>query len=103
MNCNFYTLIYRSPHDHQFRYENYLGDHFSSHLTKYGRISLFDPAAPSRTIIVKPCNILFIHLPLSVYRNYLFFNNLLFQLSSLYPPHKPIQELDFFNYPELFI
>ena len=103
MNCNFYTLIYRSPHDHQFRYQNYIGDRFISHLTKYGRVSLFDHAAPTRTIIVKPCNLLIVNLPLSVYRNYSDFNRLLVQLSAIYPVNKSIQELDFFDYPELLI
>ena len=104
MNCTFYTFIYRSPYNHRLLFQHYLqNDTLHSHLLRYGRISLFDPAAPNRTIIVKPCNLLIVNLPLFVYHSYSDFNRLLVQLSAIYPVNKSIQELDFFDYPELLI
>ena len=58
-----YRVFYRSPFSgyvHWISCSDSGNDPVYAHLTKYGRLSVYDYPAPSHTIIVKQVNLLFI-------------------------------------------
>lgn len=101
-------ILFRSPFTseiifHEYPYTAATRERFLSHLESYGRLTLWDRTV-RKSVVVKAQNLAHVHFSMIAnYPVYQQFRTALQVLSQIYPRNKPLHELNFSDYPELFI